>query len=96
MWNSINVSSKAISKTCLSVNQTLGSYYWSYEFKEPFIPNSDNRRKELMQYDLDGNYLAKYKSASEASRLTEVNKTSIAKVCRGERSHAGGYIWFYE
>ena len=49
-----------------------------------------------MQYDLDGNYLAKYKSASEASRLTEVNKTSIAKVCRGERSHAGGYIWFYE
>jgi len=94
--NAINASNKAISKTCLSVNQILKGFYWSYEYKEPFIPNSDNRKKEVFQYDLDGNFIAKYISVSEASRQTEVNNTSIGKACRNERNHAGGYNWIYK
>jgi len=94
--NAINASNKTISKTCLSVNQILKGFYWSYEYKEPFIANSDNRKKKVLQFDLDGNFIAKYISVSEASRQTEVNKTSIAKVCRNVRNHAGGYMWMYK
>jgi hypothetical protein len=40
-------------------------------------------------------FLTKYKSVSEALKLTDFNKTSIAKVCRGEWQSCGGYNWAY-
>lgn len=92
---SIEVTKKAISKACWNVNHTLGGYLWSYDYFEPFIPNTDCRKKEVSQYDLDGNFLAKFNSVSEASRLTGVSKSGIAKCCRGERNHSGGFLWKY-
>jgi hypothetical protein len=44
---------------------------------------------------LEGEFLTEYKSVSEASKLTGCNRTSIAKVCRGERKSCGGYNWKY-
>lgn len=48
-----------------------------------------------MQLTLSGEIVAVYESVSEASKQTDCNKTSIAKVCREERSKCGGYIWKY-
>lgn len=84
-----------ISRACLSVNKLYGGYYWSYEYKEPFKPEIDCRRKEVLQIDLEGNLKDVYTSVAEASYKTGVNTSSIAKVCRGERKTAGGYVWQY-
>ncbi len=92
---SINVRKQDISRACWSINHTLGGYLWSYEYIEPFIPKMDNRKKEVLQYSLNGNLLAKYVSASEASRKTGISKTCITRCCRGEREHSGGFIWKY-
>ncbi|HNP31796.1 MAG TPA: NUMOD1 domain-containing DNA-binding protein [Flavobacterium sp.] len=92
---SIDAAKKAISKACWNVNHSLGGYLWSYDYVEPFIPNTDCRKKEVLQYHLNGNFLANYVSVSEASRLTGVSKSGIAKCCRGERNHSGGFIWKY-
>ena len=92
---SINVKKQAISRACWSVNHTLGGYLWSYDYQERFYPNSDNRKKEVIQYNLNGNFLAKFVSASEASRISGISKTCITRCCRGEREHSGGFLWKY-
>ena len=92
---SINATKKGISKACWNVNHTLGGYLWSYEFKEKFIPESDNRKKQVVQYNLNGNLLAHYISVAEASRITGLSKTCISRCCRGEREQSGGFIWNY-
>ena len=87
---------KTLSKACLSVNQFLKGYYWSYNCSENFTLNLDKRKKDVYQYTLEGKYLNSFKSVSEASKSTKINKSSIAKVCRKERSKAGGFIWCYQ
>ena len=93
--NTIDVRKQDISRACWSVNNTLKGFLWSYEYREPFVPKSDNRKKEVIQYNLNGNVLASYISASEASRKTGISKTCITRCCRGEREQSGGFLWKY-
>ncbi len=92
---SIQVRKQDISRACWSVNNTLGGFLWSYDCIEQFIKNKDCRKKEVIQYDLYGNFLAKYVSASKASRITGLSKTCITRCCRGERENSGGFLWKY-
>ena len=50
--------------------------------------------KPVLQFDLSGNFIREYFSASEATRITGINK--IPQCCRGERHKAGGYKWKYK
>ncbi len=84
-----------ISSACLSETHFYKGSLWSYNYKEPFKPDKGVRTKQVVQFDLDGNYIAHYISVAEASRQTGCNKTSIAKVCRGERKSSRGYLWEY-
>lgn len=92
---SINVRKQDICRACWSVNQTLGDFLWSYDYIETFKPRNDTRKKEVIQYNLNGNLLTKYPSASEASRITGISKTCITRCCRGEREQTGGFFWEY-
>lgn len=94
--SSINATKQDISRACLSVNNTYGGYFWSYEYKEPFVSSKDKRRKEVLMYSLEGVLLDKFISVAEASRQTGISKTCISRVCRGERDQSMGYIWKYE
>ena len=62
--------------------------------KEGYLPK-DKRKKKVLQYTLEGEFVNEFKSVAEASKLTGCNKSSIAKVCRGERKRCGGFIWKY-
>ncbi|SHM90341.1 NUMOD1 domain-containing DNA-binding protein [Flavobacterium xinjiangense] len=93
---SINVRKQAISRACWSVNQTLGGYLWSYDYKEPFIVEPDNRKKQVTQFTLNGEILARYNSVAEASRITGLSKTCISRCCRGERRSSSGFLWKYQ
>ena len=93
--NSIHVRKQDISRACWSANHTLGGYLWSYENQESFVVEPDNRKKQVIQYNLKGDELARYISASEASRKTGNSKTCISRCCRGEREQSGGFIWKY-
>jgi hypothetical protein len=91
----INVTKQHISRACLSVNNIYEGFYWSYEYMEPFTPKKDARKKEVLKCSMDGKVLTKYNSVSEASKENNLSKTSISRVCRGERESSGGYIWKY-
>ena len=51
--------------------------------------------KEIIQYDLNMNEIARYGSIREAQRKTGYNQSNISKCCRGLEHHKtlGGYIW---
>lgn len=93
--NLVNATKQCISRACLSVNNSYKGYYWSYEFIEPFKPNVDNRKKEVLQFNLNGDLLNRFNSVADASKFSGISKTCISRVCRGERDQSGGYIWKY-
>jgi hypothetical protein len=51
--------------------------------------------KEVFQYDKEGNFLQKFGSTREASRILKVDQGSISLCCRGKIKTAGGYTWKY-
>lgn len=54
------------------------------------------RRKKVLQYDLEGNYLKTFDSILEASRQTKINDSNISSCCKGNRNYAGGFQWRYQ
>ena len=89
----IGLNKQGLSKVCLSVNKASKGFYWTYDYLERFIPLEDNRKKKVHQYNIEGEFINEFESVSEASKQTRINKSCIAKVCRGERKSSGGYLW---
>ena len=55
------------------------------------------KRKPVIQYDLDGNFLAVWNSTREAERVLGIHHSHIAECCNKLPKHntAGGYRWEY-
>ena len=47
----------------------------------------------VYQFDKLGNFIQEYKSATEASRQTNTDKSGIFCCINGTQATAGGYIW---
>jgi hypothetical protein len=93
--NAVSATKKSISNVCLNIDKTCKGFYWSYSCTSEFITSSDARKKEVIQYSLKGDLLAHYISVAEASRISRISKTCIARCCRGEREQSGGFLWKY-
>lgn len=102
----LNVSSGDICDCCNSNSITYLGSVWSYELlsKEDVLarfelskPDRKNGKlsKRVNQYDLDGNFIASYPSAREASRQLGISQSLISSVCRGEHTHTHGFIFKY-
>lgn len=52
--------------------------------------------KPILQYDMDGNFIAEYISCHEASEKTGVCRDLIGKCCRGIYKQGRGFIWRYK
>ncbi len=56
---------------------------------------ASKKAKTVLQYDLQGNFIAKYSNTLEAAAKTNSNSSTISKVCRGIFSQTNGYKWKY-
>lgn len=74
----INTTKQHISRACLSVNNTYGGFYWSYENKAPFKPNKDVRKKKVLFHNLKEQSVQQFNSVTEASKKTGISKSCIA------------------
>lgn len=54
---------------------------------------SKNRKRKVLQYSSEGEYIAKYDGAIDAENATGIKRQNISKVILGKRHTAGGYIW---
>lgn len=88
---SSSISEESISHACLGDRKTSNGFYWTYT--STFDLKEDIRKKKVIQYDLAGEKINVFDSIAEASKSTEINNSSIAKCCRGERKKAGNFIW---
>ena len=53
-------------------------------------------RVPVLQYDLNGNFIAEYESTIEAYRRTGTSRGGIRNVCIGKYKQANGYVWKYK
>tara|TARA_B100000953_G_C17999544_1_gene414674 strand:- start:270 stop:932 length:663 start_codon:yes stop_codon:yes gene_type:complete len=94
--NAVNVHKNSISNTCLGQNKTCTGFYWSYKLYEKYPIILDFRKKKVLQIDLNDKIVNEFDSVSEASRVTGISKTCIARVCRSERKQTSGYKFKYK
>lgn len=52
---------------------------------------NEKRMKPVIQYDLNGNEIARYPSIAEAQRITKI--LHIYECVNNKRKTAGGFIW---
>lgn len=84
---------------------TSGGFVWilagDEEFVSKIIANHNERydykKKEVKQYDKEGNYIQAFSSAKEAAKiLGKAEKyNSIARTCQGYQATALGFKWSY-
>lgn len=57
--------------------------------------NKRGKPKEILQYSLKGEFVAKYESAKEASRITGIDHANICRTASHSKNYktAGGYSW---
>lgn len=52
--------------------------------------------KPVLQYSLDNNLIAEFRSIKDAEDKTNIQASSISAVCSNKRKTAGGYVWKYK
>lgn len=52
--------------------------------------------KEVIQYDLDMNFIREWGSIKEASKELRISDWTISFCCKGKKKIASGYIWKYK
>jgi len=66
----------------------------SFETREKLRNNNKNKR-EVVQCDMDGNYINEFRSLREVTRQLGYNANSIMLCCKHKYKQFKGYIWFY-
>lgn len=98
LWNdgfTVNEIAKQIGCCPDTVSLTLrASGITSYEKRSRSMKKlSDTRKKEILQYDLNGNLINKFKCIEEVIKKTNYDESTIRSVCNHKRRSAYGFIW---
>lgn len=94
--------SLAIDKDILCDENNLNPKFYSPDTclwvtpEENTFQANKSKVKEVYQFDLDNNFIAKYASQSEASRQTNISQGNIGQALKGKRTQSGGYKWQYQ
>lgn len=74
-----------------------GNYIYSNcRYIENIINCSINKRKPVLQYDLQENFIKEWESASEIQRQLKFSQSAISAYCLGNRKVAYGFIWKFK
>lgn len=71
-------------------NYTIGNC----EFIEHIVNTGKDRRKPILQYDLDGKFIKGFNSVKDASKKTKINYNIISAIASGINNSK--YIWRYK
>lgn len=92
--------SRGIRQSCKTKTHLYKDILVKYKYDnikiEKYIKPKSSRIKSILQYDMQGNFINKYDSITEASKLTKTSRTSILGCASGKYKKANNYIWLYE
>ena len=86
-----------ISRCCRGICKQAGGFIWLYDedvdkIKERKLDAHPNSKK-VGQYDLGGNLIKIWNSASDACKTLDINPASLSECCNGKRKKTKGFIW---
>ena len=84
-WNTYSENHLHAYRTGLRTSAMIGKF----GIKNPY-------HKSILQYSLNGKFIAEYGSGYEAMRKTGINNKCISRVCLGGRKKTGGFIWKFK
>ena len=97
------VNDSSIYFCCNRITKTAGGWIWrsvddlltEEDIKWCNETASQKRQKSIIQYNIFGEFIKIYESATIAKKETGCDNSEIGKCCRGEIETAKGFIWRY-
>lgn len=86
-----------ISRCCRGIHKQGGGFIWLYDedvnkIKERTLDAHPNAKK-VGQYDLEGNLIKIWNSATDACRELGITPSSLSACCHGNRKKTKGFAW---
>ena len=69
--------------------------YSAVAAKHDYSKMNTAQMKPVLQFSMDGVFIAKYSALSQAARFLGISAGSICRCLKGERRSCGGYKWKY-
>lgn len=93
-WRFYKIDSGSMTRACQGKSSSAGGFIWRYEKVDvqPLKP----RKRKVLQYDLDGNFIKEWDTISDAARTY---KTSTGRICSclcGNTKKCKGFVWKYK
>lgn len=63
--------------------------------KHDYANINRDQMKPVLQYDLNGNFIARYDGVSMAARAIKISAGQLCSTLKGKRRSCGGFIWKY-
>lgn len=82
------------------ITHSSGGYQWRYKIDDEILPinpykKKSSKRKNIIQLDLDGNFINEFKSITEASETLGIGRSNISACLTGKTKRCRGYQWIY-
>lgn len=83
------------------ITKQSGGYQWRYKTRREINSISaykrpeSQRKKRIIQLDLDGNIVNTFDSVIEASKKLKIGRANISSCLTGKIKRSGGYQWIY-
>lgn len=92
------VDKDAIRQCCNGKSKFAGNFVWrdkgKYDPNETF--SYKPKIREIVQLDMDGNFIAIYPQVKFATQATGIGSSHISSCCTGKRQSTGGFRWMYK
>jgi hypothetical protein len=83
-----------ISSCCLGKSRTHGGYFWSFKMDNDFIENKKSNK--VIQFDLNGNIVNKFRDSKVASKILNLERSKINNCCSGNLYKVDKFYFRYE
>lgn len=98
---STNIDIGSILRCCAAEEhyQSAGGYLWMYKVdyvKCKTKQYNNNHLRQVVQLDIQGNFIAEYSSIQKASIATGIHSTGILMCCNDVYKISGGFLWKYK
>lgn len=94
------INNSTISRCLAKDGSMAGGFVWKYADEDYDLDKikSTNYHKSpvrlpVLQYDLDGNFIAEYKNVADAVKNTNASKTRILECCHGVQEKTKGFVF---
>lgn len=89
------INNSCITACCKGKYQQIKGYIFRYKDNDLNVQKVRCKRKPVLQYTLDMEFIQRFESIKEAGRICNIADTHITDCCKGKYTQSGGFVWRY-